>query len=62
MSNESIFGMFAESPFSALQKHMDLGKQAAIALQNFLTSAIWIIIVLTKPLSNLNSFCFIFKS
>ena len=39
MSNESIFGMFAESPFSALQKHMDLGKQAAIALQNFLTSA-----------------------
>ena len=39
MSNESIFGMFAKSPFSALQEHMDLGKQAAIALQNFLGSA-----------------------
>ena len=39
MSNESIFGMFAKSPFSALQEHMDLGKQAAIALQNFLESA-----------------------
>ena len=39
MSNESILGMFAKSPFSALQEHMDLGKQAAIALQNFLGSA-----------------------
>ena len=39
MSNESIFGMFAKSPFSALQEHMDLGKQAAISLQNFLGSA-----------------------
>ena len=39
MSNESIFGMFAKSPFSALQEHMDLGKKAAIALQNFLGSA-----------------------
>ncbi len=39
MSNESILRMFAESPFSALQEHMDLGKQAAIALQNFLGSA-----------------------
>ena len=39
MSNESIFGMFAKSPFSALQDHMDLGKKAAIALQNFLGSA-----------------------
>ena len=39
MSNESILGMFAKSPFSALQEHMDLGKKAAIALQNFLGSA-----------------------
>jgi len=39
MSNESILGMFAKSPFSALQEHMDLGKQAAIALENFLGSA-----------------------
>ena len=39
MSNESILRIFAESPFSALQEHMDLGKQAAIALENFLTSA-----------------------
>ena len=39
MSNESILGMFAKSPFSALQEHMDLGKQAAISLQNFLGSA-----------------------
>ena len=39
MSNESILGMFAKSPFSALQEHMDLGKQAAIVLENFLTSA-----------------------
>ena len=39
MSNESILGMFAKSPFASLQKHMDIGKQAAIALENFLTSA-----------------------
>ena len=39
MSNESILGMFAKSPFSGLQEHMDLGKKAAIALQNFLGSA-----------------------
>ena len=39
MSNESILGMFAQSPFSALQEHMDLGKQAAMSLQNFLGSA-----------------------
>jgi predicted phosphate transport protein (TIGR00153 family) len=39
MTNESILGIFAKSPFVSLQKHMDIGKQAAIALQNFLTSA-----------------------
>ena len=39
MTNESILGMFAKSPFASLQKHMDIGKQAAIALENFLTSA-----------------------
>jgi len=39
MTNESILGIFAKSPFVNLQKHMDIGKQAAIALQNFLTSA-----------------------
>ena len=39
MTNESIVGIFAKSPFVSLQKHMDIGKQAAIALQNFLTSA-----------------------
>ena len=39
MSNESILGMFAQSPFSALQEHMDLGKEVAMALQNFLGSA-----------------------
>ena len=39
MSNESILRIFARSPFSGLQKHMDLGKQAATALQNFLGSA-----------------------
>ena len=39
MTNESILGIFAKSPFASLQKHMDLGKQTAIALQNFLTSA-----------------------
>ena len=39
MTNESILGIFAKSPFVSLQKHMDIGKKAAIALQNFLTSA-----------------------
>lgn len=39
MTNESILGIFAKSPFVSLQKHMDIGKQAAIALQNFLISA-----------------------
>jgi len=39
MTNESILGIFAKSPFVSLQKHMDIGKQAAISLQNFLTSA-----------------------
>ena len=39
MTNESILGIFAKSPFVSLQKHMDIGKQAAIALENFLTSA-----------------------
>ena len=39
MTNESILGIFAKSPFVSLQKHMDIGKQAAVALQNFLTSA-----------------------
>ena len=39
MTNESILGMFAKSPFASLRKHMDIGKQAAIALENFLTSA-----------------------
>ena len=39
MTNESILGIFAKSPFVSLQKHMNIGKQAAIALQNFLTSA-----------------------
>ena len=39
MTNESILGIFAKSPFVSLQKHMDIGKQAAIALQIFLTSA-----------------------
>ncbi len=39
MTNESILGIFAKSPFVSLQKHMDIGKQTAIALQNFLTSA-----------------------
>ena len=39
MTNESILGIFAKSPFVSRQKHMDIGKQAAIALQNFLTSA-----------------------
>ena len=39
MTNESILGIFAKSPFVSLQKHMDLGKQAAIALQIFLGSA-----------------------
>jgi predicted phosphate transport protein (TIGR00153 family) len=39
MSNDSFLGMFAKSPFSSLQEHMDVGKRAAIELQNFLNSA-----------------------
>ena len=39
MTNESILGIFAKSQFVSLQKHMDIGKQEAVAIQNFLTSA-----------------------
>ena len=39
MTNESFLGMFARSPFSALQEHMDVGKKATVALKNFLFSA-----------------------
>ena len=39
MFNDSFLGMFAESPFAALQEHMDVGKKATVALQNFLSSA-----------------------
>jgi len=39
MSNDSFLSMFAKSPFSSLQEHMDIGKKAAVELQNFIFSA-----------------------
>ena len=39
MANDSFLGMFAKSPFSSLQEHMDIGTKAAAELQNFLFSA-----------------------